>query len=104
MSDKQFINFSICQLVYQLACLGIEQSASRLLQGASCLIFSNTNDLPRLNTPFLAVPIAWKASLAQYAARIHWESDGKMKVKIHDYVDCSLPMLQRMFDKREEKG
>jgi superfamily II DNA or RNA helicase len=59
-------------------------------------------DLPRLDTLFLAMPIAWKGSLAQYAGRIHRESAGKTKVKIYDYVDSSLPMLQRMFNKREK--
>ncbi len=57
-------------------------------------------DLPRLDTLFLAMPIAWKGTLAQYAGRIHRESDGKERVTINDYVDCSLPMLKRMFDKR----
>ncbi len=59
-------------------------------------------DLPRLDTLLLAMPIAWKGSLAQYAERIHRESDGKERVTIHDYVDYSLPMLQRMFKKREK--
>jgi len=59
-------------------------------------------DLPRLDTLFLAMPIAWKGSLAQYAGRIQRESDGKTQVTIHDYVDCGLPMLQRMFNKREK--
>jgi superfamily II DNA or RNA helicase len=59
-------------------------------------------DLPRLDTLFLAMPIAWKGLLAQYAGRIHRESDGKERVTIYDYVDCSLPMLQRMFNKREK--
>ena len=58
-------------------------------------------DLPRLDTLFLPMPIAWKGTLAQYAGRIHRESDGKTRVRIHDYVDCGLPMLQRMFNKRE---
>ena len=59
-------------------------------------------DLPRLDTLFLAMPIAWKGSLAQYAGRIHRESEGKNVVTIFDYVDTSLPMLKRMFDKREK--
>ena len=59
-------------------------------------------DLPRLDTLFLAMPIAWKGTLAQYAGRIHRESDGKIRVTVHDYVDCGLPMLQRMFNKREK--
>lgn len=59
-------------------------------------------DLPRLDTLFLAMPIAWKGSLAQYAGRIHREVEGKKQVTIYDYVDVSLPMLQRMFSKREK--
>ncbi len=59
-------------------------------------------DLPRLDTLFLAMPIAWKGSLAQYAGRIHREVEGKEQVTIIDYVDVSLPMLQRMFNKREK--
>ncbi|EOX1813968.1 DEAD/DEAH box helicase [Vibrio cholerae] len=59
-------------------------------------------DLPRQDTLFLAMPIAWKSTLAQYAGRIHREAEGKTQVTIHDYVDCTLPMLQRMFKKREK--
>jgi superfamily II DNA or RNA helicase len=59
-------------------------------------------DLPKLDTLFLALPIAWKGSLAQYAGRIHRESEGKDRVTIFDYVDTTLPMLERMFRKREK--
>jgi superfamily II DNA or RNA helicase len=59
-------------------------------------------DLPRLDTLFLAMPIAWKGSLAQYAGRIHRESAGKERVTIYDYVDTALPMLRRMYRKREK--
>ena len=59
-------------------------------------------DLPRLDTLFLAMPIAWKGALAQYAGRIHREVDGKTLVTIHDYVDTYIPMLLRMFAKREK--
>jgi len=59
-------------------------------------------DLPRLDTLFLAMPISWKGTLAQYAGRIHRESEGKKRVMIFDYVDSSLPMLQRVFQKREK--
>lgn len=57
-------------------------------------------DLPRLDTLFLALPISWKGSLAQYAGRIHRVADSKDKVAIYDYVDSALPMLQRMFQRR----
>jgi len=59
-------------------------------------------DLPKLDTLFLALPISWKGSLAQYAGRIHRQSEGKDKVVIYDYVDNELPMLKRMFQRRQK--
>lgn len=59
-------------------------------------------DLPRLDTLFLALPIAWKGTLSQYAGRIHREADGKQEVTVYDYLDTGLPMLERMFRKREK--
>ena len=57
-------------------------------------------DLPRLDTLFLGLPISWKGSLAQYAGRIHRQSEGKDRVTIYDYLDSSLPTLERMFGRR----
>ena len=59
-------------------------------------------DLPRLDTLFLALPISWKGLLVQYAGRIHREFAGKTRVTIYDYVDCALPMLERMYRKRNK--
>lgn len=59
-------------------------------------------DLPKLDTLFLALPISWKGLLAQYAGRIHRQAAGKDKVIIYDYVDYALPMLQRMYHKRQK--
>lgn len=59
-------------------------------------------DLPKLDTLFLAMPIAWKGTLAQYAGRLHREHEGKTAVTIIDYVDTNLPMLARMYKKREK--
>jgi len=57
-------------------------------------------DLPKLDTLFLALPISWRGSLAQYAGRIHRQVDGKTRVTIYDYVDSTLPTLQRMYQRR----
>jgi len=57
-------------------------------------------DLPRLDTLFLALPISWKGSLAQYAGRIQRLVEGKERVIIYDYVDLNLPTLQRMYQRR----
>lgn len=59
-------------------------------------------DLPRLDTLFLALPIAWKGTLSQYAGRIHRAVEGKQEVTVYDYLDTGLPMLERMYRKREK--
>jgi len=38
--------------------------------------------------------------LAQYVGRIHRQFSGKERVTVYDYVDQTLPMLRRMFQKR----
>ncbi len=57
-------------------------------------------DDPRLDTLFLAMPISWRGTLQQYVGRLHRLHDSKKIVEVYDYVDASIPMLARMFDKR----
>jgi len=57
-------------------------------------------DEARLDTLFMAMPIAWKGSIAQYAGRLHRSFDGKEEVLIYDYVDVHIPVLERMYHKR----
>ena len=57
-------------------------------------------DEPRLDTLFLAMPIAWKGTLQQYAGRLHRPFVGKTDVQIYDYVDIHVRMLERMYHKR----
>ncbi|MBL4292874.1 TOTE conflict system archaeo-eukaryotic primase domain-containing protein [Vibrio fluvialis] len=59
-------------------------------------------DLPRLDTLILALPVSWKGSLVQYVGRIQRDYKGKEEVKVIDYVDAKIPMLLRMFNKREK--
>ncbi len=59
-------------------------------------------DDPRLDTLFLALPIAWRGTLAQYAGRLHRLYDGKHTVVIYDYVDSAVPVLARMAAKRRK--
>ena len=58
-------------------------------------------DDARLDTLFLTLPIAWKGLLQQYAGRLHRAHAAKSEVRIYDYVDGNIPLLQRMFAKRE---
>ncbi|MCU7986547.1 TOTE conflict system archaeo-eukaryotic primase domain-containing protein [Shewanella sp. SW24] len=57
-------------------------------------------DLPKLDTLFLVMPISWKGSLVQYVGRIQRQFEGKDRVIVFDYLDTSLPMLCRMYQKR----
>ena len=58
-------------------------------------------DDARLDTLFLAMPISWRGTLAQYAGRLHRLHHAKRKVVIYDYQDNQVPMLARMAEKRE---
>jgi len=57
-------------------------------------------DEPRLDTLFLAMPIAWKGTLHQYAGRLHRLCNNKKDVQIYDYVDLHVKMLEKMYGKR----
>lgn len=57
-------------------------------------------DEARLDTLFMAMPIAWKGTIAQYAGRLHRNYEGKKEVLIYDYVDVHIPVLERMYHKR----
>lgn len=57
-------------------------------------------DDPRLDAPLLAMPIAWKGTVVQYAGRLHRAHPGKRETLVYDYVDAEVPVLRRMFAKR----
>lgn len=59
-------------------------------------------DDTRLDTLFLALPIAWRGTVAQYAGRLHRSYDRKNEVIIYDYVDDQVPVLAGMFGKRKK--
>jgi superfamily II DNA or RNA helicase len=58
-------------------------------------------DDPRLDTLMLAMPIAWKGTMTQYAGRLHRHHDAKHEIRIVDYVDFAVPVLRRMHAKRQ---
>jgi len=57
-------------------------------------------DEPRLDTLFLTMPISWKGTLQQYAGRLHRLCENKREVRIYDYIDIHVPMLEKMYHKR----
>ena len=58
-------------------------------------------DDARLDTLFLAMPVSWRGTLAQYVGRLHREHHGKREVVVYDYVDAFVPVLNRMAAKRQ---
>ena len=57
-------------------------------------------DDARLDTLFLAMPVAWRGTLAQYVGRLHRLHPAKREVLVYDYVDEVVPALRRMTEKR----
>ena len=57
-------------------------------------------DLPILDTLMLASPYSWEGVITQFVGRLHREDEGKEVVCVHDYVDSSVPMLERMYKRR----
>ena len=57
-------------------------------------------DDARLDTLFLAMPVAWRGTLAQYVGRLHRLHPAKREVLVYDYVDEAVPTLRRMTQKR----
>jgi superfamily II DNA or RNA helicase len=57
-------------------------------------------DEPRLDTLFLAMPVAWKGIVQQYAGRLHRLYENKSEVQIYDYVDVHVGILEKMYHKR----
>jgi superfamily II DNA or RNA helicase len=57
-------------------------------------------DDSRLDTLFLVMPISWKGTLEQYVGRLHREHLNKNEVRVYDYVDLNVPVLNKMYQKR----
>lgn len=59
-------------------------------------------DEPRLDTLFLTMPSSFKGRIVQYAGRLHRYHHDKHDIRIYDYVDTQLPVLERMFKRRSK--
>jgi superfamily II DNA or RNA helicase len=78
---------------------GIASTDERVLIATGRYIGEGFDDA-RLDTLFLAMPIAWKGTLAQYVGRLHRSYPTKREVIVYDYVDEAVPVLKRMSEKR----
>jgi superfamily II DNA or RNA helicase/very-short-patch-repair endonuclease len=77
----------------------LPQDAARVILATGKFIGEGFDD-PRLDTLFLALPISWHGTVAQYVGRLHRLHEGKRDVRVYDYADLNVPMFSRMFDKR----
>jgi superfamily II DNA or RNA helicase len=57
-------------------------------------------DDPRLDTLFLAMPFSFKGKMVQYAGRLHRKRENKTEIRIYDYVDSKMPILEKMYKRR----
>lgn len=86
----------------------IEEQLGRISSNEERLILATGRylgegfDDARLDTLFLALPISWRGTLAQYAGRLHRLYELKTDVLIYDYVDGQVPVLKGMFEKRRK--
>ena len=55
---------------------------------------------PRLDTLFIALPVAYPNIVQQYTGRLHREYEGKTEVRVYDYIDIHVPTIANMYGKR----
>lgn len=59
-------------------------------------------DCPRIDTLFLTFPISFKGKIVQYVGRALRSYPGKRSVEVFDYIDTKVPVLSRMFSRRQK--
>ena len=77
----------------------ISDTEERVLVATGRYIGEGFDDA-RLDTLFLAMPVAWRGTLGQYVGRLHRLHPAKRAVLVYDYVDEAVPVLRRMTQKR----
>ena len=55
---------------------------------------------PRLDTLFIALPVAYPNIVQQYTGRLHRDYEGKSEVRVYDYIDIHVPVIANMYGKR----
>jgi superfamily II DNA or RNA helicase len=77
----------------------IPDHEERLILATGSYIGEGFDD-PRLDTLFLTMPISFKGKIVQYTGRLHRLYKGKTEIRIYDYLDRNVPVLQRMYERR----
>lgn len=77
----------------------IPDGTPRVLLATGSYIGEGFDD-SRLDTLFLTMPISWRGTLQQYVGRLHRIHHGKKVVRVFDYVDAEVPMLNFKYTRR----
>lgn len=57
-------------------------------------------DFPRLDTLMLAAPVSYEGRLEQYVGRLNRDYEGKVDVRVYDYIDSHIKVFDDMYLKR----
>ena len=58
-------------------------------------------DCPQVDTLFLTFPLSFKGKLVQYVGRVLRSHEDKSSVRVYDYVDTQVPILRKMYARRQ---
>jgi superfamily II DNA or RNA helicase len=78
---------------------GIPDEEERIIVATGRYLGEGFDDA-RLDTLFLALPVSWRGTIAQYAGRLHRSHENKKEVVIYDYADLEVPILAKMHERR----
>ena len=85
-----------------LKSLGDTASHKELVIVATGQYLGEGFDCPQVDTLFLAFPLSFKGKLIQYVGRVLRSHEDKTSVRVYDYLDTQVPILRKMYAKREK--
>jgi len=85
-----------------LRSLGDTASHKELVIVATGQYLGEGFDCPQVDTLFLVFPLSFKGKLIQYVGRVLRSHEDKSSVRVYDYVDAQVPILRKMYAKREK--
>lgn len=59
-------------------------------------------DCPQVDTLFLTFPLSFRGKLVQYVGRVLRSHPGKTDAIVYDYLDCQVPVLRKMYARRQK--
>ena len=80
--------------------LDFKSQKTRTVLFATASLIGEGFDLPELDTLFLTTPLSFEGRLVQYAGRLHRLAEGKVTVKIYDFLDSHSGMFLKMYRQR----